>query len=386
MGVLRGGLVAAAWFGASGCARPPVQENALAAVPPPCAEEAGDGARADAAGEDAAAKDATGEEAARFVPDADAVRELQMDAMGRPSRDCAEMAQWTWGKRADWLDLAHEYVYCRLDNAVRWVDTFGLKQGAEYEYEPSAFRLNLFMRAGGRGQEKDFDLKVRFNAKMAFPRLEKDWYLFVDNTGRDSLPGSDPLERESDTRIGVSRARSFIRDTHLNFSGGVRLRSTGPVLWGEVRWPLFKNVLGRNLEIEPSVFYYSDVGAGQLTSVTWTRPIGERQALQLVLAEKSTESTDGLEFEQTFRYALYQADRTRGWVFQASVFPHLKSSEWYWDNAVVNLSWRDSIYRKWIYFTVTPQLDFAKEDDYDPEPSLRMGVLILFGGQAGDIL
>ncbi len=53
---------------------------------------------------------------------------------------------------------------------------------------------------------------------------------------------------------------------------------------------------------------------------------------------------------------------------------------------MINLSWRDALYRKWIYYIVTPQVDFPREDDYEPRPSLRIGIEILFGGKIGSLI
>ena len=93
-----------------------------------------------------------------------------------------------------------------------------------------------------------------------------------------------------------------------------------------------------------------------------------------------------MEFEQTLQFAWLRSGRTRGWVAQASVFPHLKSSEWIWNDAVVNISWRDALYRKWIYYTVTQQVDFPKEDEYQAKPSLRIGLQLLMGGRIDDLM
>ena len=53
---------------------------------------------------------------------------------------------------------------------------------------------------------------------------------------------------------------------------------------------------------------------------------------------------------------------------------------------LVNATWRAPLYRRWIYYHVTPQVDFAAEDDHDPKPSLRFGIEILFGRETKDIL
>ena len=140
------------------------------------------------------------------------------------------------------------------------------------------------------------------------------------------------------------------------------------------------------VRLHPRGFWYSDDGWGQVTTLSWTRRLTERQIFQLRGAEKSTEQTDGVEFEQSMRFAWLRSGVGRGWLIQASVFPHLKSSEWYWDNLLVNLTWRDAVYRKWIYYTITPQLEFPREDDYQPRPSIRVGLEMLFGGSIGHLM
>ena len=335
------------------------------------------------AAEGAAAEGAKPE---KFAPVPEKVLALQMEALSDQHEEYEDDKPWRGNRVTRWLDRSHEGLYARMDNAVRRLDTLGLPAGSDYNYKVSTFRLSSFVRAGGRGNEKEFDAKVKFKAKLALPRIERELYLFIDNAGRDSLPGSDPMENEDDTRIGLRSVKKFIKESEIEASGGLRLKGSGPVAYGELSWRWNRGLLGGEFEFVPSGFYYSDDGFGQMTTLEWMRPWGPRRALQLMAAERSTESTAGLEFEYTVRHAWYRSGRKRGWVARASAFPHLKSSTWYWDNAMVSLTWRDALYKKWVFVTLTPQLDFAKEDDYEPKPSFRVGLEILFGGQPGDIL
>lgn len=289
-------------------------------------------------------------------------------------------------KFTKWLDQSHKTWFFRMDNWVRNFDTRWLPEGSDYDYMVSSFSLNLIMRAGGRGNEKNYDAKARFNARLALPAIEKELYLFIDNSGRDSLPGSDPLAKESDTRLGLRAVRQFMDQSEIDIGGGVRLRSSGPVLYADVEWRWVYPGLGGEWVLRPRGFYYSDDGFGQMTTVVWTRPTKKNQALQFRLAERSTEQTGGLEFEQTVRYAWYRSDHKRGWMTQASLFPHMKHSQLYWDDAILNLTYRGALYKKWIYYKLTPQLDFAKEDDYKARASLWIGLQILFGGEPADLM
>ena len=286
-----------------------------------------------------------------------------------------------------WLDGFHERLYCRMDNAVRRVDTMWLTEDTvPYDYELSTFKLKVLARVGGRSNDDSTDYKVKFRADLALPGLKRKLHLFLDNAGRDSLPGVDPMEKEDDTRLGA-RVNKPLRHSDLDLGGGARWRDSGPVGFAELDWRWkWDDVGGGRLRLTPRGYYYSDDGFGQQTTLVWTRPVTERKMLQFRTAERSTEMTEGLEFEQTFRFAWLRASKHRGLVMQMSVFPHYKDSSWKMDDAMLNLMWRGALYRKWIYYTLTPQVDFPREDDYRAMPSFRIGIEILMGGKIDELM
>lgn len=284
------------------------------------------------------------------------------------------------------LDRWHRAAYKWMDNTVRSMDTRWLKEDTPYEAELSTFKVDLHTRVGGRSSNQDFDLKARVRVNLALPGLEDKLYLMFADAGHDYLPGTDPLDQKNDMRIGLKTAWRTIRHSQISLGGGGRFSGWTPVLYADVDWRWQRPWAGGELRLRPRGFWYSDDGLGQLTTVSWTRRLTERQVFQIRGAEKSTEKTDGLEFEQSFRFAWLRSGEGRGWLVQVSVFPHLKSSEWYVDRSLVNLTWRDAFYRKWIYYTLTPQLEFPREDDYRIRPSIRMGLEILFGGTSGHLM
>ncbi|MGD9782858.1 MAG: hypothetical protein AB7V14_12030 [Kiritimatiellia bacterium] len=310
---------------------------------------------------------------------------LQMRAIREQQQDENAFIQ-RRNRATCWMDDAHAKAYCWMDNAVRKVDVKWLAEDDPYNPELSTFKLRTLARVGGRGNEQDSEILVRFRADVALPGLEKKLHLYVDNAGRDSLPGADPMKQESDTRLGVRTVVRMIKNTELNLGGGLRWRDSNPVVYTALEWPWTREMGPFEFRLNPRGVYYSDEGFGQKITLTWTRPIGQKKIFQIRTAERSSEGLDGVEFEQSLRFAWLRSGRGRGWVAQASMFPHLQSSEWFMDDYLVNVTWRDALYRKWIYYTLTPQVQFPREDDYEPQPSLRIGLEILFGGKIGDLL
>lgn len=285
-----------------------------------------------------------------------------------------------------WLDKTHQQWYCRMDNAVRWLDTMWLAEDEPYENELSTMNLRTIARVGGRRSEGEADFKVRVRVDMALPGLERKLRLIVDNSDPVALPGADPLKQKTSTRIGARVLLRPVRDSKLSAGGGLKWRSSNPVGYVDVDWRWEHRLANGNLSLNPRGFYFTDDGLGQMTALAWMKQVGERQLFQIRTVERSSESLEGVEFEQTLRHAWFRPGRGRGWVVQASVFPQLVSSEWIWANALVNVTWRDSLYRKWIYYTITPQVEFPKEDGYEARSSIRAGLEILFGGRIGALM
>ena len=284
------------------------------------------------------------------------------------------------------LDKYHQRLYFMMDNAVRTVDLKWLAEDKPYEPELSTFRLRFYSRYGGRSSDRQSDFKVRFRGDLALPGLERKLHLVLDNAGRDSLPGTDPMKKESDPRLGVTAMFKTLKGNDLSLGGGLRWRDSHPVAYVSLDWRWERPLGAGRFCLHPRAFYYTDDGLGQQTVVTWTRQLGEKTYFQSRTAERTSESRDDVEFEQSLRLAWLRSGRGRGWVAQGSVFPHIRSSDWYWDDSLVNLTWRDALYRKWIYYTITPQIQFPKEDEYEPRPSLHIGLEILFGGKTGELL
>jgi len=318
--------------------------------------------------------------------DSNKVHRMQM-AVLEDQQEHAEAVIQKENSFTHWLDGFHQMWYCRLDNTVRRMDTMWLKQdGQPYDYELSTFYLRILSRVGGRSDDDTYDFKVRFSGDVALPGLENKLHLVLDNVARDALPGQDPLDQERQASVGVRTMWRTVLNSELSLGGGLRWRSNVPVVYGELDWRWHKDIKGGKFSLDPRGFWFSDDGFGQRISMTWTRQTHEKQWFQIRTAERSTEQTDGLECEQTFRYAWLRSGTGRGWLARASFFPQFKSSTWIWDDSMVNLSWRDALYRKWIYYTLTPQIDFPKEDGYHPRPSFRIGIEILFGGKIGNII
>lgn len=323
----------------------------------------------------------------RLVVDSAKVADLQSQEMANQHADEDDGIVRRRCRWSNWLDGWHDRMYRRMDNAVRRVDTLWLtEENQPYDYQLSTFKIRLLARYGGRSQDGDSDFKVKFRADTAVPGLGNKLHLYASNIERDALPGKDPSTLNDDFQVGLRALLKTMRHLPLDLGAGIRLHSWEPVPYAEVEWRGERALGPGRLRLIPRGFWNSDDGLGQKISLSWTWPVSKRKYLQLRTAERSTETTDGFELEETFRFAWLRAGLKRGWVMQASAFPHGKHSDWVMDDYLLNITWRGAFYRKWIYYTITPQLEFPQEDDYEIRPSVRFGLEFLFGGTLGDLI
>jgi hypothetical protein len=285
------------------------------------------------------------------------------------------------------LDRWHAATFRWMDNTVRSIDLRWSSADTNYNPEISTFVLAILARAGGRSDDHRYDAKARFRADLELPGLERRLKLVADNIGRDELPDTDPMKRESDLRVGVQSGWDSFFGDRWDIGGGLRLHRFIPVGYVDLEWRWSADLLGGKLRFDPRGVWYTDDGFGQDASLSWTSSREKRTILQLVTAETTKESISGFHLEETVRLGLLHHGKGCGWIFQASVFPHIHEEDHTnFDDFVVNATWRDTLYQRWIYYSVTAQVDFADEDHHEPKPSLRIGIDILFGRETKDLL
>jgi len=320
------------------------------------------------------------------------VREAQDAVIARQAHDGGE-AWVAVSTNAFWrgLDRFHNATFLLLDNLVRTLDLSWTLPGSDYDVELSSLALAPLLRAGGRGNNGDFDAKAKVRVDLALPGLERRFHLVFDNLGRDSLPGSDPMTQESDWRLALNSGWSGRSGVKFELDGGLRLRDNRLVGFADAAIKWTHPLANGRFHVSPSVFYYTDRAWGQDVRASWIRWFGPggRWGAGLFAAEENTDDDDSFDFEATVKFACVTGSaKNRGWVVQASVFPKIEegSDTAYLDNAVLNLTWKSAVYRRWLYAAVTPQVDFAKEDGRAPAFSLRLGFEVLFGGEARPLM
>lgn len=291
------------------------------------------------------------------------------------------------------LDYLHDNVPRRLHEPVRTVDEYFAVDPDQREVVPQTkLRLRFFTEMV-QGDDFDLGLEPDFELDVELPNLKNKMRVFVETARENSLPGTDLGERE-DNGVNIGARRMF-EDAAISADAGVRVRWL-PEAFARVSWRPDWWVGNWKITPEQRVYWESDDGFGELTSLRLQRWIGEHHGgvFQSTTAGKWTEKDEAYKWEQTLRLGRIRAlldedkrgrnigfdDTARAYGIRYSVF----GTEGIVTEHRVQIGWRAPLYQKWIFYEVAPGVEWKEEDDFDIAYRLNIGVDILFwGGVSG---
>lgn len=293
---------------------------------------------------------------------------------------------------AERFDFIHDNLQISLQRHVEQVDLMMLTNKAQrLETPPSRFRITPYLKLEyDSGLEFSFEPDV--DVEVDLPNLEKKWKVFIESSRRDDLPGTDPGDADTSSQIGLRRVRKYVQADL-----GVKFRWP-PVVFVRAEWKPRWSVEHTVVQPRQRFFYESDEGFGSLTSFTVHRWFGRDNNWfwQSVSAAKhTTRSTEGTELEQTVKLALVSKaledkwtwkrvmgvhDIADGHMLRYSLFGNYESGVGQINRHRVTYTWRQRLYKKWIYLEVSPGVEFENDNDWDPIPQIMVGFDMLFWG------
>lgn len=286
------------------------------------------------------------------------------------------------------LDYLQGNVPCRMRGYMYHLDRAFLEDGsAEFEQPPvTEMELGIWVETiSGSGDTVNVDRRFRLDVEL--PNLEHNFFLFIDSDYNQNLPGTDARDIEdSGFRVGLRRQ---MREWKLSADVGVKTKWP-PEVFGRVRWRPQWNWGETQMAFEQRFFWENEDGFGSLSQLRGYRWLGESHhwLFRNTTAGRFSESTDGLDWEQTFTLGhmthlveehrrlddLGTHDTLECVAWKASVFGHDRAQDKY----RTTLLYRRPIYRDFVLVEVEPGLEWRKEDDWDLRYRFDVGMVLLF--------
>lgn len=283
------------------------------------------------------------------------------------------------------LTVFHDYFSHRVENLSRRVDSFF---GTNRAYEESSGTY-LLLRGSviyGRGGKVDFDGKVR--AHLDLPNLSDRINLLIESVEPDqpnedasttgtSLPQTINDQSLAATLQYIVQHREF---WDVRLQPGVKLHwLPDPYVRLRCRWlhPLSTTWLSR-LTFTPG--WYSTRSWEARLRYDLERGTGNealfRSSSELVWLLDDPHNliwTEVLFFSHPLSSRALMAYDLG---ISGELEPEFQDVHYF-----ASVRYRRDIHRGWIFLEVKPQIDFDREDDFKPDPSIALTLEMLFGGR-----
>ena len=284
------------------------------------------------------------------------------------------------------LTVFHNYFSHNVENLSRRIDSFF---GTTRAYEESSGTY-LLLRGSviyGRGGAVDYDGQVR--AHFDLPNLSDRLNLLIESEEPDQVStdglttGNSTLSRTINNQDLAASLQYILRSTGLwdvRLQPGIKLKWVpDPFIRARFRWlhPLSTTWLNRVTFIPG---WYSSRGwEGRLRYDLERGTGGEslfRSSTELVWLVDEPQNlvwTEGLLYAHPWGHrALLAYDLG----VSGETDPKFQDTGYY-----ASIRYRRDIHLGWIFLEVKPQLEFLRDDDFKPNPSIALTLEMLFGGR-----
>ena len=292
------------------------------------------------------------------------------------------------GDQYDYLDHAKNSVYLTFAENLQILDSV-LSDGTLIEDETFHNRIRLMpYLVYQESASSDYQFKLDYFASIRLRRLEKRLSLIIDTGDLAPLPNTQPNEEDNDPQIGLQKR--ILKGTSVKVGGKVRWPPVGYVIgtWSQSFQPIDWQMIPKY-----SVFYQTDedgfgTGANFLLG-RWWDPI----MLKSDTGFRITEATTGIEWASSVTLAhvwrlIEPADRrplvsarsyNEGIDLIYRISGHISGHKTIDEHRVI-ANYRHPLRKNWLFFFVSPELFWQRENNWAPEFRLRVGIDALFWG------
>ncbi|MDF3130975.1 hypothetical protein P0Y35_17325 [Kiritimatiellaeota bacterium B1221] len=253
--------------------------------------------------------------------------------------------------------------------------------------EETDSRAQIRLGVGAEWSEIDgFDLDLKFSGKVDLPRTENRLKFVFDNLNEDDdtlaafkkRESLSPALQENDPGGSASIQASlgeifnikFTADAGLDFNPEPvpKFKFTGrvPWMWGETEYAFSQRV-----------FWSSDDGFGEKTSLDIKRFFGENFFMKSSTAGIWSERSEGVDLGQTFffRYLL-RKQTTMGIILGAQGHTEPEANM---DLYLIRFPFRKPIYHNWIFLVIEPGVDYPEDHGWQFSPLIQVKTEFYFG-------
>jgi hypothetical protein len=232
------------------------------------------------------------------------------------------------------------------------------------------------------------DFNIRLSAKLAFNKSQKNLKLYLSGFNQDNI--DDIIKRDDyddgKPEIGVSYLVQFKNNIKTKYSLGVR--SMYPYVKG--RFSYLKNAGTWLIEPVQTIEYSIKDEFREDTKLYLDTEVIEKVKFRLEFSRGSQSKSRGMDYASIVSLFWTPQSRTglelRQGIYGNTKYEYISDEamqkiEVYSgiNNYVTTLTFRQNIYRKWLFYEVSPGVDFQKNHDFNPNYRFYVRLDAFFG-------
>ena len=277
------------------------------------------------------------------------------------------------------IDYLHRALSGGVSNTAGAVDGFfdDERHAAELNRTRLKLRFDVFFERG-----ESVDLKPRLNLSLAIPKTKKRLKLLVSGNPQDEDEdeegGAAPaVDEDEDLEVAVAYTPVQTIDTNLSLRTGLKFSNVIPDWWIGPRWRGYAKGEIWGTRFTQFFRWRTDDGFESVTTLDFERDVAENFFYRTTLRGKWNQDKEDYRYE--IKPQLFQRLDPRR-VLKYEYITKLKSTnDHQWDNFIFRVTYRQRIWRKWLFFEISPQASFPEGEDYDFTPGIRFRIETFIG-------
>ena len=275
-------------------------------------------------------------------------------------------------------DVVQENISARVADAAGWLDSFFGNDN--YEYESNKTRLTLGLSSFSEKGEGT-DLKLDTSLRLNLPYLEDRLRLTLSGASQDFDTTDSDWEDIEEDILGTDERNLraaltyFFRQgdrRNLSLSAGVRSRDGKAAFYLQ---PRYRHTWYRgdwDLRFVQKVSWYTDTSWDARGELQLERLLGHDWLFRTTGRVNWYEEEDGVFPQLNFGWHRRLSERRALSITWQNYFETYPNSVL--DSSTLRLRYRQQVWRRWFWLSVSPQLVFPREQDYDTVPGIMIEV------------
>ena len=234
----------------------------------------------------------------------------------------------------------------------------------------------------------DDDFNIRLNAKLALNKSRKNFNLYISGLNQDNIGEIVKKDKSysAKSEIGISYVALLKQNIETKYSLGIR--SLYPYIKARISYKKKLDIF----ELEPiqTIEYSSRNEFKEYTQLYLDTKVIDNVKFRLELSRGTSSKNIGMDYSSVASVFWTPLNKT-GFRFSQGIYGNTKykyivdeitkeTKEYNKiNNYVTTLTFRQNVYRKWLFYEISPSVNFHKEHDFNQNYRLYLRLDVFFG-------